>query len=340
MQAGKRYTFWQTLFWTRRQFLIFLAFDSVVVGLYYFLDWDWLALPWQPIGLVGVAVAFYLGFKNNSSYERLWEARKIWGGIVNASRSFTVMVRDFVTNEHANEPRSQEELTAIHKSVVHRHIAWLYALTLELRKLKAWEHDSKADVQFRNYLGLNFNNDRFDEIRPYLSEEDFNYVMKKGNKSSHLLSLQSLNLRNLKFEGLIEDFRHMELQAMITEFYALQGKSERIKNFPFPRQYASANYFFVVIFISLVPFSMLSVFSGLEQSHFIWLAIPFSVLASWVFWVMEAIGDYSENPFEGLYNDVPITSIARGIEIDIRQMLEETDLPESMQPLGAHKILY
>ena len=70
------------------------------------------------------------------------------------------------------------------------------------------------------------------------------------------------------------------------------------------------------------------------------MAVPFSVLASWVFWMMEAIGEYSENPFEGLYNDVPITSIARGIEIDIRQMIEETDLPEPIEPVGAFKILY
>jgi putative membrane protein len=72
----------------------------------------------------------------------------------------------------------------------------------------------------------------------------------------------------------------------------------------------------------------------------IWLTIPFAVLVSWVFWVMEMIGEYSENPFEGLYNDVPISSIARGIEIDILQMLDETDLPEPIKPLGDYQILH
>ncbi|MEO0778876.1 MAG: bestrophin family ion channel, partial [Bacteroidota bacterium] len=119
----------------------------------------------------------------------------------------------------------------------------------------------------------------------------------------------------------------------------LQGKAERIKNFPFPRQYATVNYFFVVLFVFLLPFGMLSVFVNPSQSHLIWFTIPFTVVVSWVFWTMEMIGDYSENPFEGLYNDVPITSMARGIEIDIRQMLDETELPPSIQPTSHLKIL-
>jgi len=133
-------------------------------------------------------------------------------------------------------------------------------------------------------------------------------------------------------KSLIDDFRHMELANMIKEFYTLQGKSERIKNFPFPRQYATVNLFFVWIFIILLPFGMLNIVSGMSNELFIWLTIPICVLVSWVFIMMELIGDYSENPFEGLFNDVPISSLARSIEIDIRQMLEETDLPDPLPP--------
>lgn len=339
MQAGKRYTLPQVLNWTKKYIFIFIAFDSIPVALYYFLDLQWLIIPWQPISLVGIAVAFYLGFKNNSSYERLWEARKIWGGIVNTSRSLTVMVRDFVTNEFASEKLNAEDLRLKHKAVVHRHVAWLRALALQLRKLQPWEHNHKRDQRFRDHLGLK-DDSSFSEIKSYLSDDDYNYMMNKGNKASHLLSLQSADFKKLREAGLIDDFRHMEMQGLITELYALQGKSERIKNFPFPRQYASANYYFVCLFIALLPFGMLSIFTELFPSFLVWLAVPFSVLCSWVFWMMEMIGEYSENPFEGLYNDVPITSIARGIEIDIRQMIEETDLPEPMKPHGEFQILY
>ena len=126
MQAGRRYTFLQTLNWTKRYILVFLVFDTIPVVLYRVFGLEWMSLPWQPISLVGIAVAFYLGFKNNASYDRLWEARKIWGGIVNASRSFTVMARDFVSNDAAEAPRSGDELARMTKQLVHRHIGWLH----------------------------------------------------------------------------------------------------------------------------------------------------------------------------------------------------------------------
>lgn len=144
----------------------------------------------------------------------------------------------------------------------------------------------------------------------------------------------------------------MELQNMLVEFYTLQGKAERIKNFPYPRQFATLNFLFVWIFIILLPFGVMNEFESIGQSfieeiqshqhketgffhgithllgmHFVWLSIPFSVLISWVFYCIELIGENTENPFEGGPNDVPITNMSRGIEIDIRQLIDDTDIP-------------
>ena len=338
MQAGKRYSFGQLVRWQKNYLILFFIYSAVPALLYYFFGWEGLSIPWQPISLIGIAVAFYTGFKNNSSYERLWEARKIWGGIVNASRSFTVMARSFINNDQAQVPQSEEELTEIRKTVVHRHVAWLHALAFQLRQKKAWEHDNKQDEGFRAMMGTHFHIDQFNQLKPYLSTEDFEYMMLKGNKASHLQNIQTKYLMKLRQEGILEHFRHLEMQNLITEFYTLQGKAERIKNFPFPRQYTTATFFFIVLFILLLPFGMLNVFSGLQDKIWVLISIPFSVVGCWVFWTMERIGDYSENPFEGLYNDVPISSMARGIEIDIRQMLDETDLPEPLKPQGEMKI--
>ena len=81
--------------------LLFSAYAAVVVSLYVFLDFHWLKIPWVPLTLIGIAVAFYVGFKNNSAYDRTWEARKIWGGIVNSSRRWGLQVKGFVTDEFA-----------------------------------------------------------------------------------------------------------------------------------------------------------------------------------------------------------------------------------------------
>ncbi len=205
-----------------------------------------------------------------------------------------------------------------------------------LKRLK--EGNARFDKQgnlIKKEAGIHHEDNHFEKIKPYTSAKEYDYLMTKGNKASHLLSLQSKELLQLKFKGQIEYFRHMELEKMLSEFYSLQGKSERIKNFPFPRQYATVNFIFVWIFLILLPFGMLKVFSDAS-----WLVVPFSMLVSWVFILMEMIGDYSENPFEGSYNDVPISSMARSIEIDIRQMLDETDLPEPLKPVGEHKLMF
>ena len=123
----------------------------------------------------------------------------------------------------------------------------------------------------------------------------------------------------------------MEFHHLVSEFYNGQGKSERIKTFLFPRQYASTALWLTFVFAFLVPFGMLDVFKNMV-SWLYWLSPILSALVIWVFFLMEKIGDYSENPFEGTYNDVPITAISRTIEIDLREMINDENIPEPTKP--------
>jgi len=134
----------------------------------------------------------------------------------------------------------------------------------------------------------------------------------------------------LRKDNLIDDFRHMELQKVLNDFYIFQGQCERIKKFPLPRQYGSMSFVFVGIFIFLLPFGMVSEFDKLGEFG-VWLSIPFTILVAWVFLMMELVGDYSENPFEGLGNDIPMLALCRTIEIDLREMLRESDLPPPIE---------
>lgn len=339
MHAGRYYTLRQTLFWTRKSLLIFLITSTIPVLLYRYVGLHWLAFPSFPIVIIGTAVAFYLGFKNNSSYDRTWEARKIWGGIVNSSRSWGMMVMDYITNLHADEKLSDEELKKIHTRLIYRHIAWLIALRKQLRAKRDWEHNDKSAQISREFLGTNFDGtlskEDFDGL---LTDEEISYFCGKKNSAAQIIKKQSAELRTLRAGGYIDDFRHISMEDILVDFYTQQGKSERIKNFPFPRQYATMNLFFVWLFMILVPFGMLSAFNDFG-AHFVWLTVPFSMIVCWVFHTMEMIGDYSENPFEGLWNDVPINTIAKGIEIDLRDMLDEDNLPEPIQPKTDMKVL-
>ncbi len=171
------------------------------------------------------------------------------------------------------------------------------------------------------------------ELTPYLSKKEYDYILSKTNKATHTISLQSKQLKRLKEKKIIDDFRHIELEKILIELYALQGKSERIKNFPYPRQFATLNHNFVWIFLILLPFGIVQEFETLGNDlienypiigkYFVWSSIPFSIIVSWVFHTMERIGRSCKNPFEGTPNDVPITTMSRGIEIDLREMLDE-----------------
>jgi len=334
MQVARTYGIWTTIVWTKRYIFYLLLISTFFVFLHEIVGLDWLKVPWLPISVIGIAVAFFIGFKNNASYGRLWEARMIWGGIVNTSRSWGLMVKDFITNEFAERKLSEEELKKIHKEIIDRHIGWLTALRYQMRTPRSWEHTNNHEARSR--MGIEIQELEVpleDEILKYLTNDEAEEVLSKQNPAIQIISKQSERLKELKQMGLIEDFRHMEMENLLVELITHQGKSERIKNFPFPRQYATFNLISVWVFTSLLPLGMISTFEDMG-SAFVWVSIPFSTLVGWIFFVMEEIGDYSENPFEGLSNDIPITSLSRTIEIDLKEMFGEKDIPPKIEAVN------
>ncbi|HEY5690769.1 MAG TPA: bestrophin family ion channel, partial [Cyclobacteriaceae bacterium] len=101
MYTKKKYSGRTMLRWTRRELRFFVISAVIVTVLYEVMGLQWLQVPWTALALIGTAVAFLIGFQSNAVYGRLWEARQIWGGIVNDSRMFAIMVLDMVTNEYA-----------------------------------------------------------------------------------------------------------------------------------------------------------------------------------------------------------------------------------------------
>lgn len=337
MYTRKVYGVRDMIMWTRYDALHFFVIAAVFVVLYQYLDFHWFKIPWTPLALIGTAVAFVIGFQNNSAYGRIWEARKIWGGIVNTSRTFGMYVQDMVTDDESTTDISAEELKHEQKTLVYRHIAWMTALRHAMRQDKPWEtvNKEKTNQEWQKMVQPpEWKAELVDDLQPYLSQKDMEYVLHKNNKQTAILYLQSQHLRRLKDQGLIWEFSFLQMEAVLEELFTLQGKSERIKNFPYPRHFATLNHYFTWLFIYLLPLGLIPQFSAIGAellgghhpqlaAHFAWFAVPFSVMVSWVFHTMERIGRTGENPFEGSANDVPISTIARGIEIDLRQNLGE-----------------
>ena len=308
---------------------------TLIAVVFHFFNWHWMVIPWVPVALIGTAEAFLVGFKNNQAYDRLWEARKIWGGIVNSSRSFASMVYAF---DSAKENMNNPELDERRKKIVFRHIAWLYQFRDQLLIPTEWEHIKVEEDHFKN---IDHKRNRLIRagfpdygrapifISKYLSDEEADLQSHYKNFATYLISQQAKDVNELKNQQGISEFNQMQLQDCLNEFYTLQGQAERIKKFPLPRQFASTAFVFNVIFIMLLPLGLVSEFAKLGTWG-IWASVPFCIIIGWIYIIMELVGDYSENPFEGLMFDIPMLSICRTIEIDLLQMTGETDLPEAI----------
>ena len=304
----RKHIHWRVIWaYSWKDVLIFLVYDTAVAVLYGPLHWHWLDVPWQLVSIVGVAVSFYVGFKNSSSYNRFTEARQLWGGIVNRSRSWTMLVLG-----HTQPPArvaSTPERVAFQRQLVYRQLAWTNALRLHLRR--------QPDLWAA-------------EVAPLLAPDEAARLQATANPPAQLLLLQTLALRDA--DGLFSELQLRTLFEELRELTNLQGGCERIKNTPFPRQYAFSSVVFVWLFIALLPLGLVGEFEKLGHGHY-WLTIPFSVLVSWVFATIELVGHISEDPFEHQMNDVPMSALCRSIEIDLRQMLGETNLPTKLEPV-------
>ncbi len=285
--------------------VVFLAFwSSMVTYLYLVLKLP-INITYLPLGTIGIAAAFMVGFRNNASYDRYWEARKVWGDIVNDSRTWATQVLSFVAPNREKES-DQENIHTLRKELIYRQIAWVHALCFHLRRLESW-----------------------DALASFMSSKELNWVKDRKNKPTQILRVQAERLGELSGNGFFDSFRHIAMARTIGTLYDSQGKCERIKETPFPRQYAESSRILVWIFVLLMPFGFVEDFG--------WLTIPFGVLAGEAFVAMEAVGELTEHPFDFLDTDVPMLALGRTIEIDLREMLDEGSLPEPVKPL--HNVL-
>jgi len=335
MHLGKSYRVFEFMVWSRRLLYASLVCASVPVLLYQFLDVRWLAIPVSVVVLLGTATSFIVGFRNVQTYSRALEAQQIWTDILNSSRSLGVMSRDFPAAGTGG------------RDLILRHCAWLTALRYQLRTPKVWETVSKAsNAEYRKYYRVpEWETPLNDVLARYLSPAELNALEHAASKPSRLLGTQAAVIKRLFDAGEISNSCYMELLSAIRGFFNLQGRAERIKDYPYPRQYEVTHRLFVRTFCLLLPFGVLTEFekvnatiSGVMHDKLIWLVIPFSAMVSWMYLALEQVGEGTENPFEGNPNDVPMAQLCRKIERELMDMLgEKSDLPE--EPASANGIV-
>ncbi len=282
------------------------------------------------IALVGGRAARYghlihRWFQERQTYSRTVEAQQVWTAIASASRYWGTISRDFPTS-----PRST-------RALIYRHLAWLTVLRYQLRAGRVWESVSSSwNAEYRDkfYTVPETEMPLEVELVKYLPKDELERVMVATNKASLLISMQSGTIRDLFASQQLAVLHHTEMQKTLKDLLEQQSRAERIKNFPYPRQYATINTIFVWCFAGLLPFCLIREFdrlnetvTGLLAGHMAWLAVPFSALVSWMYVSLDLVGESTESPFEGGANDVPISQVTRLVEIELREMLSESDLP-------------
>ena len=269
-----------------------IAWDAAVVLAFKILHWEWVGSKNVPLALYGSALGIIVGFRNNSAYSRWWEARGLWGQIVNNSRSLARQVCSTMRAENTGESAA---LQAMQHALVYHQIAYVHALRQHLRQLSPWE-----------------------ELEPLLHASEIDAVRNSKNLPLSLQQSIGRMLRESRDRGWIDQLAWQSMDRNVDDLADAQGGTERIKNTPMPKQYDYFPRLFVQIYCLLLPIGMVE--------NLGWFTPLGSTLVGFMFLALDRIGRDLEDPFDNTVYDIPLTAITRSIEINLRQLLGETRL--------------
>jgi len=340
MHLGRRYKFTEFLGWTRWEAGYLILWSALVTLGLQVSHWTFLTLPAPILTIIGSALAIILAFKNQQCYARFNEALSLSGQLFSNSLILANSLTSTVGNLDAAQsgPRLKE--------MFYRHFAWLTALRFFLRDRKTWENTFEpGNARYLAKLPTPESQSNLkDELKTYLSDAELQKVLAhRGDKEAFILHWQYEAVKDLYNKKLISEYILIVLIRALDDLARLQGALKRMKSYPYARNYYSIAVILVMVYVAIIPFGLFPYAQDLGKSAGIahwtaWLNVPFSAVVGWLFISLEKVGENSSNPFEGGSNDVPISSIARRIEIEMRIMLgEQTDL----KPIEAkHNILF
>ena len=248
-------------------------------------------LPLSIPAFLGTAISVILSFKLSQSYDRWWEARKVWGSIVNDSRSLVLQLQSFINKGNEN----------IIRQIALRHIAWCYSLGQSLRGLNPIEN-----------------------LENYISADEITEISRHNNKPLGLLQLNSLQIAELREKGQLDIYSQIQINNTLVNFSNSMGMAERIKNTIFPSTYRLFLHFFIYVFVITLCIALRDIESRFE--------IPLLLVISSAFFLLEKSATNLQDPFSNEPTDTPVTTIANTIEINIKQLLNEKNVPALKQP--------
>lgn len=266
------------------EIIVIALYASLIAFIYDSYHFTRITIPLAVPAVLGTVISLLLGFRSNQAYDRWWEARHIWGAIVNDSRTLARQIISFTYEDH-----EASETQAFKERVIRRQIAWSFSLGKHLRG----EPAAKG-------------------LEKYLNKKELEYIRGIDNVPSALLDMMGRDLKLALEEGWINRFQQVEIDKTISRLCDSMGKCERIKNTIFPVTYSLYIHLALMLFIALLPFGVIEYFGIIE--------VPLVVAISACFLLIEKMAIHLQDPFENKPTDTPMTTIARGIEKNLTQL--------------------
>ncbi|SDF41045.1 putative membrane protein [Mucilaginibacter pineti] len=274
----------------KKELILVAVYSATIYCIHQFYNFKAVSIPLTVSTILGTIISLLLAFRSNQAYDRWWEARILWGAIVNDSRTFTRQILTFVDSSYDGEQK-----WALKERIIRRQMAWCYSLSCHLRGQNAKEN-----------------------LEAYLTDDDVKSIKKMDNVPLAINELQGHDLRTLYKLGWINEYQQVAMDSTLTGFMNSMGGCERIKNTVFPATYSVYIHFLVLFFVLLLPFSLIEFF-GIFQ-------VPLVIAISSAFFLIEKMAIHLQDPFENKPTDTPTTAISRTIEKNLKQMMKD-ELP-------------
>lgn len=266
-----------------------------------------ITIPLSVPAMIGTIISLLLAFRSNQAYDRWWEARIIWGSIVNDSRTLIRQLKTFI-----HDPEFSVTVDDFLRRFGKRQLMWCYSLAHMLR------------TQNQTQLAGKF-----------LTQEDAKFIATHRHVPNALLSLHGRDVKFAMEEGWLNAFQQVELDKTLTRLCDAMGKCERIKNTVFPTTYSLYINLALYLFIILLPFG-LTEYLGI-------IFVPLIILISAAFLFIEKMAIHLQDPFENKPTDTPMTAICMNIEKDINEMIRdfshENEMPVKKQKEETYYVL-
>lgn len=264
----------------RRLVMVLIYVIIVTVGELNYIDLRLKDTPSSFLSAMGILLSLLLIFRTNTAYDRFYEGRRSWGVLVNNCRNLAIFFNAVLPEGDINS----------------RHFF------------------AKAIANFpfalKNHLRERPGMDELDIVEEGERRDLRNFDHKPAGVSNQLWVKTEILYR----DGRISESQHINLNQYLTSLMDVCGICERIKSTPIPFSYSLFIRLFIMLYVAVLPFTVISVFG--------YLTIPAVLLTSYVLVGLEMIGEEIEDPFGVDRNDLPLNQLSQLIRVNVHDILQ------------------